>query len=819
MRRLLLVLTLLLASCAFEGDEPGDCTDRADNDRDGLFDCEDDGCAGSPDCAGDDDDAIDDDDDDATDDDDDADVEWVESRSAVVDISAPNYGYDLATELGLVTIEGVAREDVEIVTWETDRGASGTAEGVQVWVAEDIPLAAGDNVITITGTTGDGETGADVMVVTYSSDVPFASGLTLSTTAVVAGSVLQQLSASVLLTSTDGMTDAVVGPTDADGALLESWATLVESEDTPGLLTASIELSESQVTSYELRAVVAFGAATGRTPPVTLSVVEQLGMDDASALATLANEATEVLQDAEPWIDPLAARQAVVAWLLQQPGISSAGTSDDDGYGLWWIVDPGIPFIMYTTTVGRGGPAVDLRRRDLPRTVYPSSGVGAPRGWTRSSAGVVGRAPKAEPRQATAVVGSNIATALAPFYSEFGTTDETIEVAALFAGMTCPRVSAAGAYANGDADMNRFGDIVENGLVVVSSHGDSYFSGARVPETFGWNGPGGQVAVLTRHMADASEIPVWQPQLSAGQMAVAVPADGIPVFAILPSFIPGQVAAYGQPMPENSVVGIASCRSAWNDSLVSAFLSSGAGFFFGFTDYVQSSYAYDRALLFWQGLLLYGDTTGDAWTSAEYPLDPDDAITPALPLSWGDTGIQLGNGPLSDGGFEYGASEWLWETDSPAGYYDISGAIYGVPDTSAPEGSSFIHGMTEAPDSVYVSWKQKWCPVPDLPVTVSFWWQVLTEDWDCNPYGDPNWLNLRHDRIEGNQTKWMVQLEDFCSSMDVQGDIMGTDWQFHSFTFTPEVTDYPGDQYLSFSIGGYDGSEWWGLIDGVDVVQ
>jgi lysophospholipase L1-like esterase len=35
---------------AYEGDEPGECTDSADNDRDGLFDCNDPGCAGSPSC-------------------------------------------------------------------------------------------------------------------------------------------------------------------------------------------------------------------------------------------------------------------------------------------------------------------------------------------------------------------------------------------------------------------------------------------------------------------------------------------------------------------------------------------------------------------------------------------------------------------------------------------------------------------------------------------------------------------------------------------------------------------------------------------------
>jgi len=36
----------------YEGDDPGECEDGADNDRDGLFDCNDPGCAGSPVCEG-----------------------------------------------------------------------------------------------------------------------------------------------------------------------------------------------------------------------------------------------------------------------------------------------------------------------------------------------------------------------------------------------------------------------------------------------------------------------------------------------------------------------------------------------------------------------------------------------------------------------------------------------------------------------------------------------------------------------------------------------------------------------------------------------
>ena len=72
MRRALLLLALLLTACGgditvieqgddddsapapYEGDDPGECSDGADNDQDGLFDCDDPGCEGSPDCACDD---------------------------------------------------------------------------------------------------------------------------------------------------------------------------------------------------------------------------------------------------------------------------------------------------------------------------------------------------------------------------------------------------------------------------------------------------------------------------------------------------------------------------------------------------------------------------------------------------------------------------------------------------------------------------------------------------------------------------------------------------------------------------------------------
>jgi len=48
-----MLLSLMILACRGpEGTEVGDCADGADNDGDGLFDCDDDGCAGAPDCGG-----------------------------------------------------------------------------------------------------------------------------------------------------------------------------------------------------------------------------------------------------------------------------------------------------------------------------------------------------------------------------------------------------------------------------------------------------------------------------------------------------------------------------------------------------------------------------------------------------------------------------------------------------------------------------------------------------------------------------------------------------------------------------------------------
>jgi len=108
-RTLFMMAMLVVAGCgdkddAVEGQGVGDCTDGADNDADGLFDCQDDGCAASPDCAEEEADADTDSD---TDSDTDADTDADTDSDTDVDCDSNSLAIALA-DGSTATIESVA---------------------------------------------------------------------------------------------------------------------------------------------------------------------------------------------------------------------------------------------------------------------------------------------------------------------------------------------------------------------------------------------------------------------------------------------------------------------------------------------------------------------------------------------------------------------------------------------------------------------------------------------------------------------------------------------------------------------------------------
>jgi hypothetical protein len=95
----------LLIACvvAYEGDDPGECSDGADNDRNGYFDCVDLACANSPDCVGETDADTDTDTDTDTDADTDADTDTDTDA-----LAAHLLTYEIRMDVSWVFTEGFA---------------------------------------------------------------------------------------------------------------------------------------------------------------------------------------------------------------------------------------------------------------------------------------------------------------------------------------------------------------------------------------------------------------------------------------------------------------------------------------------------------------------------------------------------------------------------------------------------------------------------------------------------------------------------------------------------------------------------------------
>lgn len=97
-----------------------------------------------------------------------------DSQPPTITITSPVSGPTYSTAVGILDVSGSGSDDrgVTLVTWSNDRGGSGTATGTTSWSVSGIVLLAGANVITITGRDLAGNTGSDVVTVTYTPPPP-----------------------------------------------------------------------------------------------------------------------------------------------------------------------------------------------------------------------------------------------------------------------------------------------------------------------------------------------------------------------------------------------------------------------------------------------------------------------------------------------------------------------------------------------------------------------------------------------------------------------------------------------------------------------
>jgi len=98
---------------------------------------------------------------------------FYDSVAPTVVITSPTDQPSYTSPDSTVDLGGSATDDVGIasLTWANDRGGSGACVGTNPWVANDIALLAGVNVITVTATDMTGKTATAVISVTYADNV------------------------------------------------------------------------------------------------------------------------------------------------------------------------------------------------------------------------------------------------------------------------------------------------------------------------------------------------------------------------------------------------------------------------------------------------------------------------------------------------------------------------------------------------------------------------------------------------------------------------------------------------------------------------
>jgi hypothetical protein len=92
-----------------------------------------------------------------------------DTTAPAVAITSPTAGTTYSTQSGSLNIGGTASDAIGVtqVAWSNSRGGSGTATGTTSWSAAGIPLAVGENVITVTVRDEAGNASTDILTVAY----------------------------------------------------------------------------------------------------------------------------------------------------------------------------------------------------------------------------------------------------------------------------------------------------------------------------------------------------------------------------------------------------------------------------------------------------------------------------------------------------------------------------------------------------------------------------------------------------------------------------------------------------------------------------
>jgi len=473
-----------------------------------------------------------------------------------------------------------------------------------------------------------------------------------------------------------------------------------------GIFTTQYEFNEDNPGEIYLKVSANYTSepAIGYSEVFKIDVVEHISDEDYTEAINMPKIAEQHYKDLVAQYGEEEARNRLVEWLEQQPTIAKAGISEN-GYGIWWVFESGI----------LGGLIL------------------SPEGLKGS-------------------IGSTKAIDLSPFYNGFNgfngfyPEDDYDGAFTELKKSQCPKFTTT-AFLNDTASVERFKNLSNYGVIIISSHGDSWYNGLLSwwQDHFGeeidffenWLS---QVVILTRTIATKDNKKIYEIDLSKHRLVIANNS----FFCITPAFI----VHYNRNFPY-SLVYVSACRSLYNSSMADAFLSKGAKVYFGYTDYVPVNYAFNCGKSLFEHLV-EGETAKEAFEHAIQE-NGEHAGTAYFKMKGdGDLTISVKN-LVENGNFEKGnLSGWTTgftrggdfpEYAGPGGYWTVISERKVEGDYAARLGrfdQTYTQGLYGPPqpgdEPAGIDWMYQDIEIPErLQTTLKFYYKVRTYDttaWD-----------------------------------------------------------------------------------------
>ncbi len=665
-----------------------------------------------------------------------------------------------------------------------------------------INLQPGDNQITLS--IQDIEAAVDLYI-TYNPDYDFGGTLILTPD-------VAYVEEDRVVTATISLTDEDTDPADVKLVRVETTETEVvdmlddgacAAGDCPSdasgdeiagdnVYTGRFTINEASATTVVYRVVVGltYSSDPARSENFELTITQHLTDAKLDELLAKQSEYQNQLETAAEQAEVSEVIENIIAELENDPEVAQVGKSNG-GHGVWIIYNDGVGGVLYTPLSGsKGGRQRPLDEPSRSESTQSSLNrlVDYPpyKGYPPKMANNLFQANVISLNDNVNRIESNKARVIAAQYFDWGENDDIPQMKALLDD-SCFDVNYTTYNAAGAGSVEDFKNLDDYGIILISSHGDSYYKGilSLWQEKFGWDWPFGIVILHSNMAVTATNKVTYEDDLKKGRLVLWGSNYGM-----TPKFI----EKYSSNFP-NSLVYMSICRGTWNASMANAFLSAGASAYLGYSDYVAVSFCVAHGPPLLEGLLEPGKTLSDVFVAGQVETDSD----PAEFKMFGEDSLSLELEGLLDGSFESGAISQAWTVEG-------DGRIVTGLGSDSPTDGTYMGiistGLGYTTDSGSVS--QTIC-LSDNVGKLVFDWNFFSEEFKeyCNTQFDDTFqVSVTDLETDTETVLFITSVNILCGNTDVlidspvdfdQGDAWYTGWNADEEV---DISAYRGDSVV-----------------------